>query len=201
MFVEVFDSDHIVLVGIENTERSLKVTLIGQNSSINASRNELLEVDDAVSIEITSNKNLVPVNIFTGSHLLEFRFGKSSRSIRVQSDKLSLEQLELFLGSSDVWNKAKHDLLEIGTVLILKEILLDIQLDLAVFYPFLRNFVDPWMLKKFRDWGSFELVLVQALADETFGLHRHCQPLGTFKWYLLRADCSLSLFEIFALEW
>ena len=102
MFVEVFDSDHIVLVGIENTERSLKVTLIGQNSSINASRNELLEVDDAVSIEITSNKNLVPVNIFTGSHLLEFRFGKSSRSIRVQSDKLSLEQLELFLGSSDV---------------------------------------------------------------------------------------------------
>tara|TARA_B110000305_G_C18781269_1_gene334109 strand:+ start:194 stop:319 length:126 start_codon:yes stop_codon:yes gene_type:complete len=41
--------------------------------------------------------------------------------------------------------------LEIGTVLILKEILLDIQLDLAVFYPFLRNFVDPWMLKKFRD--------------------------------------------------
>ena len=90
MFVEVFDGNHVVLVRIENTESSPKLTLIGQNSSINTSRNELLKVDLTVPIKISGLKNLVPVDISSSAHFAEFRFVKSAWSIGVQPDELSL---------------------------------------------------------------------------------------------------------------
>lgn len=78
MLIKVFDGDHVVLVGIKNAEGSQKITLIGKNSAIYTSSNKFLEVNNAVSIEITCLKDLVPVDIYPVAQLLEFVSGKSS---------------------------------------------------------------------------------------------------------------------------
>ena len=79
-----------------------------QDFPIDTGWDELLEVDDPVSIEVTLSNNILPVNViplqqFGRGHLLKLLNVQSTILVFVKSYEFPLKRFELILSCGQTW--------------------------------------------------------------------------------------------------
>lgn len=82
------------------------------------------------------------------AHLLQLLFSNLTILVNINSDELPLESLELLLRGAKSGDETQYNLLEVGQLVVLDQVLLDLQLNILLVLYLVALGTDPRVLEK-----------------------------------------------------